>query len=130
MAEPLPRRVRSPMVSCRRAATERCHGQEAIQARLEEVGRAKQQAQGTRGLNGTRGAAEGGDQRLGGRSWRRRPTERRSSRPKARSGFAGSAVPDPDRQPVLGAGGEAASARNRGVSLLGGGRSVAPRLRF
>src|SRR5262245_17501306 len=130
MAEPLPRRAPSPMVSCRRAATERCHGQEAIQARLEEVGRAKQQAQGTRGLNGTRGAAEGGDQRLGGRSWRRRPTERRSSRPKTRSGFAGSAVPDPDRQPVLCTGGEASSARYRGVPLLGGRRSVAARRRF
>src|SRR5437764_2246581 len=106
------------------------HGQEAIQARRKEVGRAKQRAQGTRGLYETRGAAEGSDQRLGGRSRRRRPTERRSSPPKTRSGFAGSAVPDPDRQPVVGAGGEAASARNRGVSLLGCRRSIAARLRF
>src|SRR5262249_16428294 len=124
-------RVRLAGVSCRQCSKWRDgHGQEAIQARCQEVGRAKERAQGTRGLYGTRRAAEGSDQRLGGRSRRRRPTERRSSPPKTRSGFAGSAVPDPDRQPVLCAGGETASARNRGVSLLGGGRSVAPRLRF
>src|SRR5262249_51539123 len=82
------------------------------------------------GLYGTRGAAEGDDQRLGGRSRRRRPTERRSSRPKTRSGSAGSAVPDPDHQPVLCAGGEASSARNRGISLLGGRRSIAARRRW
>src|SRR5262245_38507612 len=52
------------------------------------------------------------------------------SRPKTRSGSAGSAVPDPDRQPVLCAGGEASSARNRGISLLGGRRSIAARRRF
>jgi len=69
-------------------------------------------------------------ERLGGRSRRRRPTERRSSCPKTRSGFAGSAVPNPNRQPVLCAGGEASSARNRGVSLLGGRRSIAARRRF
>src|SRR5690242_21775992 len=69
MAKPLPRRVRLAGVSCRRCSKWRDgHGQEAIQARREEVGRAKQWAQGPRGLYGTRGAAEGSDQRLGGRS--------------------------------------------------------------
>ena len=38
---------------------ERCHGQEAIQAGLEEAGRAARRAQGTRGVYGTWGAAEG-----------------------------------------------------------------------
>jgi hypothetical protein len=49
------------------------------------VGRKRQaQRQGTRRTNGTQGTAEGYDQRLGGRSRRRRSTERRPRHPKCR----------------------------------------------
>ena len=66
------------------AATGEMIGKEAIQTRVESLGRAKQaQRQGTRGTPATQRSAEGSDQRLGGRSRRRQSTERRPGHPKA-----------------------------------------------
>src|SRR6516164_3216192 len=57
---------------------ERCDGKEAIQTRVEDVGREKQaQRQGARGSHGSQ--AEGRDQCLGAGSRRRRSAERRLS---------------------------------------------------